>query len=165
MSTLPGGANGGAPPETRNAALLLDEERRAFLACIEPGVANSYAYLYKHHGRWVEHCKRVRKRWEAQLEAARKAGAPRQAVQDAERRVELWARLEEAWASSFVWLDTNLILTGSVRGKRSDQLVQALVSENGRRASADGLYQVGATGQPMPAAPAPERGGWLFKRR
>lgn len=98
------------PLDHRNAALLVDKERREFLADLDPRVVNSYAVLYARAEKWINYAKREAQR-------SQKLELPDN---------DKWTRLEERWRTSLRWLDRNLVMSGSVRGRRADQLVEVL---------------------------------------
>jgi hypothetical protein len=126
-----------APLDTRNAVLLLDENRRRLLAQLDPGVGNSFATLYKRF-RWGK---------DACARRFKETGQSR------------WKQAEERWFALEQWLDMNLEMTSAVGGLRSKQLVQAITAERGSQAGAEVFFQMSGA-EPKKA----EKQGWLFKR-
>jgi len=98
--------------DMRNAVLLVDSERREFLADLDPLTVNSYAVLYARNAKWIAYAIREGRRAKEKNEA------------DAEK----WERLRERWQVSNAWLDRNLVMSGSIRGRRAQQLVDVLAS-------------------------------------
>jgi len=96
--------------DMRNAVLLVDPRRKEFLAVLEPGVQNSYAVLYARAERWIGF--------------ARRSGQAARKRNDAD--AGKWLQLEHHWQTSVTWLDSNLVMSGSTRGKRAEQLADVL---------------------------------------
>lgn len=94
--------------DMRNAALLVDPTRREFLADLDPLTVNSYAVLYARAEKWINYAQR------------------QYAIHGREPGGEKWIRLLERWSVSMRWLDRNLIMSGSIRGRRADQLADVL---------------------------------------
>lgn len=128
--------------DLRNAALLVDATRREFLADLDPLTVNSYAVLYARAEKWKRYAVR-------QHELATKRN-------DADK--ERWLRLYERWAVSERWLDRNLIMSGSIRGKRAEQLVDVLAGSR-EMPSVGGTQVVVPQMYQPPAAPS-KRGLW-----
>jgi len=139
-------ANGAkGPPDMRNATLLTDWERRKFIASLPQGPAqNSYSVLYKKWGQWARHARMMQEKHK---------GKPEE---------KAWAQLEAGFESLIGWLDDNLVLSGSINGKRAAQIVEAVTKEAGHRAGADVvLAMTGAPAQGQPAGePADKKGFW-----
>jgi hypothetical protein len=101
----------GTESDMRNAALLVDERRREFLANLDPLTVNSYAVLYARFEKWIAYARRCH--------AA--------AVKREEKGADRWLQLEDRWEGGVRWLDRSLILSGSIRGRRAEQLVDVLM--------------------------------------
>ncbi len=131
--------------DMRNAALLVDEKRREFLADLDPLTVNSYAVLYARAEKWIKYAQR-------QYDAAMKREEP-----DASK----YLRLKERWEIGARWLDRNLTMSGSIRGRRAEQLVDVL--SGARDAPGVGGAQVVIPQLYAPAA-QPKSGGKLWGR-
>lgn len=131
--------------DMRNAALLVDEKRREFLADLDPLTVNSYAVLYARAEKWIKYAQR-------QYDAAAKRE---------ERDANKWLRLKERWEIGARWLDRNLTMSGSIRGRRAEQLVDVL--SGSRDPPGVGGAQVVIPQLYTPAAPA-KSGGKLWGR-
>lgn len=131
-------------PDHRNAALLVDDERREFLADLDPLVVNSYAVLYARAEKWIAYARR-------EADRAHRANEP---------GAEKWHRLEERWRTGVKWLDRNLVMSGSIRGRRAQQLVDVL--SGGRDPPSVGGTQVVVPQLYQPEA-QPKR-GMLWRR-
>lgn len=95
----------------RLAALLVDPKRREFLATLDPMTVNSYAVLYGRALKWIAYAKR---------------GIDKAQTKNDEVSKMRWSLLKERWELSLVWLDKNLMMSGSIRGRRAEQLVDVL---------------------------------------
>jgi hypothetical protein len=144
--------------DERAVAILADPDRKEFLANVEPmtGQGNAFATGLMRYTRYRKDAER-RVAINVERYAAAKEAADKAAMEYYLGEIEKWQRLVESWQSKLDWVKENMLLTGSVRGLRAQQILEAIVG------GADDKDKPQYVVQAAPMQPQPEKRG-IFRR-